>query len=122
MLLGYPHLFERAEGRQDGSFIPYWALSIAIKQLVQFLEEICRGFRSPTSLARRTDKDCVNNCTAAVRSAVTNGSVPQHDLAAVATAAVAAFVWHGHQLTPMTFSSELDCSGLLALIHQPKAP
>ena len=33
-----------------------------------------------------------------------------------AAVAAAAAVWHGHQLTPMTFSAELNCSDLLALI------
>ena len=46
---------------------------------------------------------------------------PQRDLAALGTA-VAAAVWHGHQLTPMTFSAVLSCSDLLALIRQPRAP
>ena len=31
-------------------------------------------------------------------------------------------LWHGHQLIPMTFSAELDCSDFLTLMHQPKAP
>ena len=79
-------------------------------------------FRSPTSLARRIDKDSENNCTVAVRSAVAVGSLPQRDLAALATAAVAAAVWHGHQLIPMTFAAELDCSDLLTLIRHSKAP
>ena len=61
-----------------------------------------------------------NNCTAAVRSAVTVGSLPQRDLAALANAAVAAAVWHGHQLVPMKLSAELDYSDLLTLIRQPE--
>ena len=43
-------------------------------------------------------------------------------MAALAIAAVAAAVLHGHQLIPMTFSAELDCSDLFNLIHQPKTP
>ena len=70
------------------------------------------------------DKDSVHKCTAAVHNAVTDGPLPQRDLAALATtAAVAALaVWHGHQLIPMTFSADPDCSDLLAPIRQPRAP
>ena len=45
----------------------------------------------------------------------------RRDLATLAAAA-AAVVWHSHLLIPMTFSAELDCSDLLALICQPRAP
>ena len=44
----------------------------------------------------------------------------QRDLAALATAAAAALACH--QLIPMTFSAELDCCDLLALIRQPVDP
>ena len=121
MMLGYPQLLERAEGRQDGSSYPYWELSIVTKRFYS-LKRSAAVFRSPTSLARRTDKDSnsENNCTVAVRSAVTVGSLPQRVVATLATAAAA--LWHGHQLIPMKFSAELDCFDLLALVHQPKAP
>ena len=48
----------------------------------------------------------------------------RRDSAALATAAagVAAAVWHVHQLIPMTSYVNLDCSDLLALICQPRAP
>ena len=97
---------------------PYLVLSFVIKKFIS-LKRSTAVVKSPTSLARRIDKDSVNNCTAAVRSAVTVGSLPQRDVAALATAAVAASVWHGHQLIPMTFSAEMDCSDPLSLIHQP---
>ena len=87
----YPHLLERAERQQDGSSNPYWVLSIVIKQ-VNTLESSAVVFKSPTSLASRVDKDSVNNCIAAVRSAVTVGSLPLRHLAALTTAAVAVAV------------------------------
>ena len=123
MMLGYPYLLERAEGRQDGSSHPYWVLSIVIRHF-DSLKRSAAVFRSPTSLARRIDKDTAYNRTATVRSAVAVGSLPQGDLAAfaalAAVAVAAAAVWHGHQLIPMTFSVDLNCSDLPSLIHQPK--
>ena len=77
--------------------------------------------------ARRTDKDSENNCAVAHRiylvnlvlhliqshDSVTTVPLTRRDFATVAAAADATAVWHGHQLTPMTFSAGLDCSDLL---------
>ena len=93
-------------------------------------------FETLSFRARRTDKDSENDCAVTNRiylvnqvlqlieghDSVTTVPLARRDLAALATAAVAAALWHGHLLIPMTFSAELDCSDLLALICQSRGP
>ena len=79
-----------------------------------------------SSSRNRREKNC--NCprqSAFVELRVASLGHPWRGLAALATAATAAaaaaVVWHGHQLIPITFSAELDCTDLLVLICRPRA-
>ena len=108
MMLGYPQLLERAEGRQDGSSNPYWELSIVTLPR-------CSGRQPPwPGESTKTLKTIVLLPLAApppLGRFLSDTWLPSLPLLLLSG-----------MLISMKFSAELDCSDLLALIHQPKAP